>query len=49
MALTMGLPDRLGLFFPVFLAFLGWLLGTGVAVLRGGVGAGPGDRASRGR
>jgi hypothetical protein len=49
MALTMLLPDRPGLFFPVFLAFLAWLLGTGVAVLRGGLGAGPGDLPSPGR
>jgi hypothetical protein len=41
MALTMGMPDRLGLFFPIFLALLAWLLGTGATVLRGGLATRP--------
>jgi hypothetical protein len=37
MALTMGLPDRLSLYTPVFYVTAGWLAATGLVVLRGGV------------
>lgn len=37
MALTMGLPDHLGLYRPVFHLNCLWLVGIGVAVLRQGV------------
>lgn len=37
MALTMGLPDRLELYQPVFHAFAVWLAAVGVVILRGGL------------
>lgn len=40
MALTMGLPDHLHLYTPVFHAKALWLAAVGVAILRGGLRAG---------
>jgi hypothetical protein len=37
MALTMGLPDRLSYYQPIFHALVLWMLATGVAILRRGV------------
>jgi hypothetical protein len=39
MALTMGLPDRLELYQPVFHLQAAWLAGTGLVVLRRGAGS----------
>jgi len=39
MALTMGLPDRLSLYTPVFHVYALWLAATGIVTLQTGVGA----------
>ena len=36
MALTMGLPDKLSLYMPIFHVWVLWLLGTGIVVIRSG-------------
>ncbi len=39
MALTMGLPDHLSYYLPIFHATVAWMLATGVVVFRGGMRA----------
>lgn len=41
MALTMGLPDRLSLYLPVFHALAAWMLTTGVVLYRKGLDLAP--------
>ena len=41
MALTMGFPDRLSLYLPIFHAMVLWMLATGVVLFRGGVSTSP--------
>jgi hypothetical protein len=38
MALTMGLPDHLSYYLPIFHVMVLWMFATGVALFRGGVG-----------
>ena len=47
MALTMGLPDHLSYYLPIFHAFSLWMLVTGVMIFRNGVNISESDPARR--